>query len=214
MVQLDIPAKTVENSNIQDLISCLFKQDKFMTGDYSLSCNFISNSHTKDLLKNINGPIKLTAQNGRIYKFTLMSRILSIINIATLFKGSLPDVMQQGFGYNKIIFEADIKDSIIYLTKAVIDGKDMDLVFDGWIDPLNDKLEITCLVAPFKTADLIVKKVPIINSILNGKLVSIPVKATGKLSDPTIIPLDPSTVGKSLTNKMSDILKSPGKLLD
>ena len=214
MVQINFPVKAVDKPNIQDLISCLFKNEKFMTGSYSLTCNLLSNTHKKKILKNINGPLEFTAQKGRIYKFTLLSRIFSIINVSTIFKGKLPNVMQQGFGYNKIIIDADIKDSIIYLTKAVIDGKDMTLVFKGWIDPLNDQLDLTCLVAPFKTVDMIVKKVPVINTILGGKLVSIPVKASGKLSDPVIIPLEPSTVGKGLVNMMTNILKTPVTLLD
>ena len=121
---------------------------------------------------------------------------------------------QDGFAYNKISMEADIKDSIIYLNRAIIDGQDMTLIFSGWIDPVNDTLDLTCLVAPFKTIDLIIKNIPILNTLLDGRLVSVPTKATGKLSDPIVVPLHPSAVGEGLVNMMSDILKTPVKLWD
>ncbi len=88
------------------------------------------------------------------------------------------------------------------------------MIFTGWIDPVNDQLDLTCLVAPFKTIDLIIKYIPIVNTMLGGRLVSIPVKASGKLSDPIVTPLHPSAVGTGLINMMGDILKTPVKLWD
>ena len=90
----------------------------------------------------------------------------------------------------------------------------MTLIFSGWIDPVKDTLDLTCLVAPFKTIDLIIEKIPILNTILNGRLVSVPVKATGTLFDPIVVPLHPSAVGEGLITMMSDILKTPVKLWD
>ncbi|MCP4761741.1 MAG: hypothetical protein GY870_08165, partial [archaeon] len=159
------------------------------------------------------GPLEFTAKKGRINEFTLLSRIFSILNVSKLFKGSLPDLKQEGFAYKKIIIKADIKESIIYLSTAIIDGEDMTLIFKGWIDPLNDKLNLTCLVAPFKTIDMVIEKIPMINTMLQGRLVSIPVQASGKISDPVVVPLHPSAVGKGLINMMGDILKTPVKLL-
>jgi hypothetical protein len=40
----------------------------------------------------------------------------------------------------------------------------------------------------------------------------LPVKASGKLSDPTVVPLHPSAVGKSLFNMLANILKTPVRL--
>ncbi|MDA3916941.1 MAG: AsmA-like C-terminal domain-containing protein [Deltaproteobacteria bacterium] len=211
-VNFKLPIKAENKSNIQNLLTCLFQKNNFMDGNYSLTCNLLSETTKKDYLKNINGSLEFIAKKGHIYKLTLLSRILSVINVSKVFKGKLPDITQDGFRYETIVIEAYIKDSIIYLTKAIIDGEDMTLVFTGVIDPLNDKLNLTCLVAPFKTIDLIIEKIPIINTILEGRIVSLPVKASGKLSDPTVVPLHPSAVGKSLFNMLTNVLKTPVRL--
>jgi len=211
-VNFKLPIKAENKANIQNLLTCLSQKNKFMDGNYSLTCNLFSKTSKKDYLKNINGSLEFIATNGQIYKLTLLSRILSVINVSKVFKGKFPDITQDGFRYETIVIEAYIKDSIIYLTKAIIDGEDMTLVFTGVIDPLSDKLNLTCLVAPFKTIDLIIEKIPIINTILEGRIVSLPVKASGKLSDPTVVPLHPSAVGKSLFNMLTNILRTPVRL--
>ena len=215
IVYASVTIKAHNKDNIQDLLSCnLFQNERFMDGRYSLTCNFKSNGTKNDFFNKSSGSILFNAQKGRIYKLTLISRILSVLNVSNLFKGNVPNLIQEGFAYNSIIFEADIKDSIIYPTKAVIDGQDMTLIFSGWIDPIHDKLDLICLVAPFKTVDLIIKHIPIVNTLLDGRLVSVPIEANGKLSDPKVTPLHPAAVGTSLINMMSDILKTPVKLWD
>ncbi len=121
---------------------------------------------------------------------------------------------QKGFAYKSILVEADIKDSIIHLKKAVIDGKDMTIIYSGWIDPIKNKLNLTCLVAPLKTVDNIIKYIPIVNTLLEGRLVSFPAKATGDINDPKVIPMHPSAVGKGLVDMMSNIVKTPVKLFE
>lgn len=209
-----IPFEANNKSNIQDLLTCLFQETELMDGRYTLSGNILSDAAKKNFSKTLTGSFVFSAQEGRIYRLTLLSRILSVLNVSSLFKGNIPDITQKGFAYKNISLEADIKESKIYFTKAIIDGNDMTLIFNGWIDPINNTMDLTCLVAPFKTVDLIVEKIPIINTLLGGRLVSIPIKATGNLFDPTVIPLHPSAVGQGLVNMMSDILKTPIKLWD
>ncbi|WP_300458521.1 AsmA-like C-terminal domain-containing protein [Desulfobacula sp.] len=203
-----------DNANIQTLLTCLLQKNAFMEGRYSLSGTLVSHGPKKKNAAPLGGSFTLTAEEGRIYKWTLLSRILSVLNFSTVFEGTLPDVTQQGFAYKKITIEADIKDHRIYLTKAIIDGQDMMLIFSGWIDPVKDEMDLTCLVAPFKTIDRIIEKIPIVSTLLGNRLISVPMKASGTLSDPVVIPLHPSAVGTGLINMMATILNTPVKLWD
>jgi len=214
LIFASFPFEAKDKPNIQDLFSCLLDKEQFMDGNYSLHGDLRSSAVKDKFTEQLNGGFEFNAKDGRIYKLTLLSRILSVLNVSNLFRGKIPNILQDGFAYSKVLVEADIKDSKIYLKKAVIDGTDMTMIFTGWIDPLNDQLELTCLVAPFKTIDLIVKYIPIINTMFSGRLITIPVKASGKLSDPNVIPLHPSAVGKGLVDVMSGILKTPVKLWD
>lgn len=213
-----------KNKNIEPVLACLYDGKRLMQGKYSLKAtlhsqatliNSDNNNEIMDSLKkNLAGTIEMRSEGGRIFRLTLLSRILSVINIAKLMKGKLPDIEQNGFAFNSIKFMADVVKGKIILKQAVINGLDMTLLFVGEISPFTSKIDLTCLVAPFKTADSIIKKIPIINTMLRGRLISVPVKAGGTINDPDITVLHPSEVAKSIIYTMQDILTTPFRLIN
>jgi hypothetical protein len=213
-VDAKIPFVADNKDNIQTLLTCLFNKNEFMDGRYSFKGEIRSDTGKQDVLNTLNGSFLFQAEKGRVHKLTLLSRILSVLNVSRFFKGNIPDITQNGFAYKTISIEADIKDSNIHIKKAIIDGNDMTLIFIGRIDLIHDDMDLTCLVAPFKTIDLIIEKIPVVSTLLGGNLVSVPVKASGKISDPSVVPLHPSAVGEGLINMMANILKTPVRLLD
>lgn len=167
----------------------------------------------QSLQENLTGTIAITSQKGRIFRLTLLSRILSLINVAQWMAGNLPDIEQNGFAYETIEIDATVKEGRIFLEKAVIDGLDMTLIFMGWIDPFLKTLELTCLVAPLKTADSIIKQIPILGKMFNNRLISIPVKVWGSIAEPDLTLLHPSDVGHGLITTMENILTAPFEII-
>jgi hypothetical protein len=191
-------------------IGCLTGSESVIEGSYTLGGELSGVAQTLTQIKSKqNGHLEFKAQSGRIFKATLLSRLLSMLNIL-----GDTDLKQQGFGFKTFTAEAEVKESVVHIKKAFIDADNMAIIAEGWADPLNDALDITFLVAPFKTIDTIIKYIPIVNTILNGRLVSLPARAYGKISDPTVIPLHPSAVGKGLLNLLEDLIKTPGRLID
>ena len=70
-------------------------------------------------------------------------------------------------------------------------------------------MNLTVLVAPFKTVDFVIKRIPVLNEILDGTLISIPVKVTGSYLDPKIAVLDPDVVEEELLDIMQRTLNLP-----
>ncbi|MBF0200369.1 MAG: AsmA-like C-terminal domain-containing protein [Desulfamplus sp.] len=164
--------------------------------------------------KNLHGTIGFSSVNGRVFRLTLLSRILSIINISKLMKGEFPDIEQTGFAYDTIDIEGNFIQGRLNLERAVVKGLDMTLIFMGWIDPFIGEMELTCLIAPFKTADAIIEKIPLIGKLFDNRLISIPVKAWGAVDDPRVLIMHPSDVGQSLVNTMERILTAPFKIIE
>lgn len=213
-IYTNFPLAAKKDADASELLTCLLEKESFMDGIYSLTGKLSSSSHINDVGGSFKGKAGFEARNGRIYKLTLLSRILSVLNVLKVFEGKIPDITQTGFAYNSLMIECTVNESMINLDKAVLDGQDMTMIFSGTIDPVKDEIDVTCLVAPFKTVDMIIQKIPIINTLMGGRLVSVPVRASGKLSDPNVIPLHPSAVGKGLIDMMTTILKTPVTLID
>lgn len=191
-------------------LGCLTGSQSVIEGSYTLEGELSGVAQTLALVKSKqNGHLNFKAQSGRIYKATLLSRLLSVVNIL-----GETDLRQQGFGFKTFTADADVTQSVVHIKNAFIDADNMAIIAQGWADPLNDALDITFLVAPFKTIDTIIKYIPVVNTILNGRLVSFPARAYGKISDPTVVPLHPSAVGKGLLNLLEDLARTPGRLID
>jgi hypothetical protein len=205
----ELKISAVNRENIATLLSCVYPETDLMVGEYSLNADLSGTGSVKTLHTGLAGDISFVSENGRIHKMTLLSRLLSVLNIL-----KLPDIRQEGFKYHSIQVEARAENGLILLEKAVIDAENMALFFTGEIYPFDNRLDLTCLVAPFKTIDTIIQFIPLVNTILEGRLVSFPAKATGPIDDPVITPLHPSAVGEGLINMFFSLLKSPARLLE
>jgi len=207
--RFDATIQAMAQPDITPVLSCLFPDLNLMDGTYSFTALLNGKGFSGTDRDNVNGRISFTAHDGKIHKMTLLSRLLSVLNIL-----KLPDITQEGFRYRSVEVEAAVKKGVIQLEKAVIDAENMALVFTGQIFPFENKLNLTCLVAPFKTIDTIITYIPLINTILSGSLASFPAKATGAINDPAITPLHPSAVGEGIMNMFINIMKSPARLLE
>ncbi len=204
---LDAGIRAVDKKNIEPTLACLFNKTHLIQGPFSFSCDLNAKAGLDQLSKNLNGALSFHSANGRIFKLTLLSRILSVLNVLTV-----PDLSQDGFSYHTFDVEGDIKDGVIHLNRAVIDGENMAIIFSGWISPFENDMDLTFLVAPFKTIDAIIQHIPVLSTALQGRLISFPAKAKGPVDDPVVTPLHPSAVGKGLVNIMTDIIKTPIRL--
>ncbi|MDP3284936.1 MAG: hypothetical protein Q8M56_10965, partial [Desulfobacterales bacterium] len=57
------------------------------------------------------------------------------------------------------------------------------------------------------------KYIPLVNRILDGNIISIPFRVTGKLEDPDVIPLSPTAVGSGLLNMLQRTIELPIKIM-
>jgi len=191
-------------------IGCLTGSQSIIKGRYTLEGALSGTAPTlTQVTSRQNGHLSFRAQSGRIFKATLLSRLLSVLNIL-----GETDLQQQGFGFKSFTANADIKKGVVHIKKAFIDADNMAIIAQGWANPQNDTLDITFLVAPFKAIDTIIKQIPVVNTILNGRLVSFPARAYGKISNPTVVPLHPSAVGKGLLNLLANLAKTPARLIE
>jgi hypothetical protein len=205
----DLKITASNQENVATLLACFYPGIDLMNGRYALNANLSGTGSVKTLHTDLTGDISFESEKGQIHKMTLLSRLLSILNIL-----KLPDIHQEGFRYRSIQVNAQMKNGTIHLEKAVIDAENMALFFTGDIHPFENRLDLTCLVAPFKTIDTLVQFIPVVNTILSGRLVSFPAKATGAIDDPVITPLHPSAVGEGLINMFTSLLTSPIRLFE
>jgi hypothetical protein len=153
--------------------------------------------------------VAFSAREGRIYRFGLLAKILSILNVTEIYRGEVPDLTGKGFAYRSMKANAKIKGGKLIMQECSIDGVSMGIACEGNIDLSEKKMNLTVLVAPFKTVDRIVDIIPLVGHVLGGNLISIPFQAKGDLKDPDVIPLPPKAVGSGVLGILERTLKLP-----
>jgi hypothetical protein len=154
------------------------------------------------------------SQDGRIDYSSVLMKIFSILNITDVFTGGRSDLAEKGFGYSRAHAAAELGGGKMRFNEILIDGNSLKITGQGSVDLVDRTVDITLLAAPLKIVDRIVNKIPIINYIAGGSLISIPLHVEGKMDNVKVVPLEPAAVGRGLLDLMGRTLKAPFKLVE
>ncbi len=154
---------------------------------------------------------------GRILRLKLLAKIFSLLNVTDMFSGGVfSGFEERGFPYQSLEFEAGIKNHILTIEKAVIRGEGLNLFARGSLDLGTLQSDLVVLIAPFKTIDAVVAKIPLVGRIFGGKeaaVVTIPVAVKGDIRDPETTIMSPEAVGEGLLNLVKNTLLLPFHIL-
>jgi hypothetical protein len=168
----------------------------------------------KGLTRSLRGSFEFVAKDGRIYQAKVISKILAILNLTEIFRGKLPDLGKEGLAYNSITVKGRLADGKLLLKEMVMDGTTMNLAGHGDIDLLDKKVNLIILASFLKTVDSIVRMIPLVRYILDGTLISVPIKVSGDLADPDVQYVPASAVGSGLLGMIKRTLKLPVKIIE
>jgi len=212
---LEIEARpTALNQELQPTILCITDKKTDITGVYTLNGQLRSKGKSEDILRSLQGDIRFTARDGQILYYSILAKVFTFLNVTEVFRGKLPDFTGEGFLYDSITLDGQIRDGKLALKEFLIDGRSVDLIASGEVDLASQKLDVKVLVAPFKTIDAIVKIMPLIGYIFGGNLIVVPVRVSGDLRDPNVTVLSPSAVGSELIAPFKRIINLPFKIID
>jgi uncharacterized protein YhdP len=200
------------NQDLDTTVSCLSEKQHPITGRFDLQAKVAAQGKADALANLLKGSIDLTTREGRIYKLTILSKILHVLNVTEIARGNIPDLTKEGFAYRSLSIQGELQDEKLALNGVVLDGSTMEMVGQGHVDLIKNTVKLEVLVAPLKTVDYVVKKIPIIKDITRGTLVVIPLVVEGTIDDPTVTVVSPSMVKATfsrLFRMMENTLKVP-----
>jgi hypothetical protein len=219
VLDLGVKPKAV-NQDISAAVACLWNKEKegLIIGSFDLGGEVTVNQDMKapltdGLAKSLHGELDFSARNGRIYRWTVLSKIFSLINVTEIYRGKLPDLVNEGFAFDSIKGEGQFSEGKFIVHECIVDGPSMKMVWNGNLNFVDKTMDFTVLVAPLRTVDRIIEYIPFVGYVLGGTLISIPVKVSGDMDDPTVFPLSPSAVGSELLGYMQRVFNLPLKVI-
>jgi hypothetical protein len=195
---------------LKPAVSCITGQKSIITGSFDLRGSLKAKGESGRLLQSLNGKIDFAAKNGRVYKSATLAKVFSIVNVTGIFQGSIPDLFREGFAYNSFNITGDVKNGKVLLKEILMDAPSMKIAGTGRIDLLKEQVDIQLLVAPLKSADSLLDKIPFIKHITGPSLVSFPIRVHGDLNNPEVNTLAVPRVGTGLIGIMERMLTLSG----
>ncbi len=210
-----------EPKEIQHAAGCLTGKStsEMMEGQFQTAGALNTEGKTADeLLRNLKGNFEFSIRDGRIYntgRVGIFTNIFSFLKINRLVEGDVPDLKSHDFRFKSLSSKSYLQDGKFILTDGYIDAESLNIIVtEGEFNLLDQTLDLTLLVSPLKTVDTIVKYIPIVNQILKGTLIAIPVNVKGDISNPKVRALSPSAFGSRAMGILERTLKAPVKIIE
>jgi hypothetical protein len=195
------------------VMPCLGIQQDLLIGSFSLEADLIGRPGAWT-----GGQARLRSEQGTIRRLRFLSQVFRVVNLTDLFKRvGDPDNGEKGLAYSAMEIEAGVRDNQLIFEKALVRGEGLNIFGRGKYDLAKYQANLTVLIAPFKTIDLLVSKVPLFGRVIGGKnatVVTIPVAVNGPISDPTVVLLRPDAVGESIFLLVKEIIVLPFTFLN
>ncbi len=161
-----------------------------LLGHLFLAIDLWANTDT-NFFETLAGDISVTVRDGTLNKFTLLSRLLSFIDVKNWLSAQIPDPRVNGISFKTIITDFKGKSGLFYTDNFVLQGPVMDVTASGSIQFGGSALDMQVGMFPFDTVDWVLNHIPLIGERLGsgtGKMVAAYFHVSGPVSDPKITP--------------------------
>jgi AsmA-like protein len=161
-----------------------------LAGHLYFAADLWANTDT-NFFETLAGDMTVTVRDGTLNKFTLLSRLLSFIDIKNWLSAQLPDPRVSGVPFKTIITDFKGNAGLFYTENFALRGPVMDITATGSVQFGSGTLDMQVGMAPFDTVDWVLNHIPVIGERIGsgtGKLVAAYFNVRGPVSDPSITP--------------------------
>jgi hypothetical protein len=167
-----------------------------LLGHLYLAADLWGNTDT-NFFETLAGDMTITVRDGTLNKFTLLSRLLSFIDIKNWLSAQIPDPRINGVPFKTIFTDFKGEGGLFYTENFALKGPVMDITANGSIQFGADMLDMQVGMFPFDTVDWVLNHIPLIGERIGsgtGKLVAAYFHVSGPISNPSIMPQPISSV--------------------
>ncbi len=168
-----------------------------------------------DVKKTALGNVRLKLDKGSLRRFSLLSKVFSILNVSQLLKFQLPDMVIDGMPFNEIKGSFAISDGVVATEDLFINSDAINISVLGRADTVREDLDFTIGVQPLQTVDKVVNRIPVVGWILTGKdkgFMTVFFEAKGKWSDPKVTAIPAKSMGMGVLNIFRRVFELPVRL--
>ena len=203
-----------QNQQLEQTARCLTERGVLMTGEFDLRADLRTQGKLPgEAVPNLEGTVEAVSRDGKVMKFEVLGNILSAQNVTNLFKEGGPKLDEKGFPYRTLSVSGHFDKGKFQVDKSGFVSDAVGLAATGWIS-LGEgyESELNVLVAPLGFLNQLVRKIPLLGDV-GGTITSVPVRVSGDIRHPRVVPLGIRAVGSQLIDILQETVKVPTKLI-
>ncbi|MBI3753080.1 MAG: AsmA-like C-terminal domain-containing protein [Deltaproteobacteria bacterium] len=202
--RLNLDASKME---LEPLLKQLGAKDKILTGNGDIKLELTAGRGKEMLAKRLDGKIAIDSKNGKLWKFIVLSKVFSIVNII-----SIDELFKNGLPYKNLAGDFTVRDGVISTDNLLLDSNSMRMSAIGIIDTTDMTIDAKLGLHPFVTVDKIITKIPLAGWIIGGKeksAISMYYTIKGRLHDPAVEAIPIQALGEGVWGIFKRILRLP-----
>ncbi len=144
-----------------------------------------------DFFDTLAGSASIRISNGKLNRFTLLSRLLGLINLKNWLTANVPNPLEVGLPFETVTADFKGKQGVFYTDDLRLHGPVIDIVASGSVNVANSHMNMVIGMLPFKTVNWILSNIPLIGKNVAGGtkgLLAAYFRASGPVSDPSVTP--------------------------
>jgi len=161
-----------------------------MIGKVHATGDLWANTDT-DFFDTLAGTISLQVIDGTLDRFTLLSRLLGLVDLKSWLTAQIPDPRVSGLPFKTVSGDFKGAKGDFYTENLRLDGPVMDLAASGDVQFGSGQIDMEIGVFPFTTASWIIHQIPIVGTNLaegSSGLVAAYFHVSGPFRNPSIFP--------------------------
>ncbi|MBV8774708.1 MAG: AsmA-like C-terminal region-containing protein, partial [Deltaproteobacteria bacterium] len=126
-----------------------------------------ANTNT-DFFRTLAGTVSITMTDGTLNRFTLMKRILSLVNLKNYLTAQFPDPRKSGIPFKTLDADFRANRGSFYTDNLRLNGPVMDITARGYIDFATDTMDMEIDLLALQTVNWLINNIPFIGKNLSG----------------------------------------------
>ncbi len=195
------------NIHLEPLITELGSKKTIFAGDLNGTAVLWGIREAKSLAAGINGEVKLSTGQGKMWKFLLLRKIFSVVNIL-----SIDELFKDGLRYKTIKGDFAIRNGVISTTNLALDSDSLRMSAIGELKIPDAYIDGILIMHPFVTMDKVLTSIPLAGWIIGGEkgtTLGLYYQVIGPLKKPYIEPVPAKGLQKGVVGILKRLLEEP-----
>ena len=196
---------------LESFISGFGAKNAVLAGNMQGTIELTGKRGAHPFVSGLNGFGRLKAERGKVWKFPILSRIFSFVNIV-----SIDEAFREGLQYKTITGDLKLRDGVLSSENLALDSDTLRMSASGEIDFPDSHIDALLAFHPFVTIDKIISSIPLAGWIITGKeksTVSMYFAVEGPLNKPDIDPVPIKSISDPVFGILERLLVAPVEIL-